>query len=208
MAIEHEYSVIDHPRAVIGRWLGTAAGGIAAVVTMVAPIITGWFDQLHAEVGTPRWIVAPVAAGVVFMLVHLAFDKLVWRWPIVRTFLRIPDLNGVWEVTGRTMNPVKGAQSDWSGELRITQTWEKIWVHLATGQSRSSSKAASLLRQPGAGCVLMYSYRNEPRIGEAITPHVGYAELTFDEGLTSADGEYFNSKGRTTFGRMALSRRK
>ena len=81
-------------------------------------------------------------------------------------------------------------------------------MQLSTGQSRSSSKAASLLRQPGAGCVLMYSYRNEPRIGEAITPHVGYAELTFDDALTAADGEYFNSKGRTTFGRMTLTRRK
>ncbi|SEL78958.1 hypothetical protein SAMN05216382_2646 [Sphingomonas palmae] len=208
MAIDHEYSVIDHPRAVIGRWLGTAAGAIAAIVTMVAPIITGWFDQLHAKVGTPQWVVAPVAAGVVFTLVHLAFDKLVWRWPLVKALLRIPDLNGVWEVTGRTMNPVEGAPSDWRGELRVVQTWEKIWVQLKTEQSCSSSKAASLLRQPGAGCVLMYSYRNEPRIGEAITPHVGYAELTFDEGLTLADGEYFNSKGRTTFGRMTLARRK
>lgn len=208
MAIEHEYSVIDHPRAVIGRWLGTTAGAIAAIITIVAPIITGWFDRLHAEVGTPRWIVAPIAAGLVFTLVHLAFDKLVWRWPLVRTLLRIPDLNGVWEVSGKTMNPVAGAPSDWRGELRITQTWEKIWVQLKTGQSCSSSKAASLLRQPGAGCVLMYSYRNEPRIGEAITPHVGYAELTFDEGLTAADGEYFNSKGRTTFGRLNLTRTK
>lgn len=207
MAIEHEYSVIDHPRAAVGRWLGSAAGAIAAFITVIAPIITGWFDQLHVAVGTPRWVVAPIAAGVVFALVHLAFDKLVWRWPLVRTFLRIPDLNGVWDVSGRTMNPVPGAPDEWTGEIRITQTWEKIWVHLKTGQSCSSSKAASLLRQPGAGCILMYSYRNEPRIGEAITPHVGYAELTFDEDLTGADGEYFNSKGRTTFGRMTLTRR-
>lgn len=206
-AIEHEYSVIDHPRAAVGRWIGSAAGAIAAVITVIAPIITGWFDQLHVAVGTPRWVVAPIAAGVVFALVHLAFDKLVWRWPLVRTFLRIPDLNGVWAVSGRTMNPVPGAPDEWTGEVRITQTWEKIWVHLKTRQSCSSSKAASLLRQPGAGCILMYSYRNEPRIGEAITPHVGYAELTFDEDLAGADGEYFNSKGRTTFGRMTLTRR-
>lgn len=208
MAIEHEYSVIDHPRAAVGRWLGTAAGAIAAAITVIAPVITSWFDQVHLSVGTPRWVVAPIAAGVVFTLVHLAFDKLLWRWPLVRTLLRIPDLSGAWDVAGKTMNPVAGAPDEWTGELRITQTWEKICVQLKTGQSCSSSKAASLLRQPGAGCVLMYSYRNEPRMGEVITPHVGYAELTFDEALTQADGEYFNSKGRTTFGRMTLIRRK
>lgn len=207
MTMDHEYSVIDHPRASVGRWLGTFAGALAAALTLIAPVLDSWFDSLHAAIGTPRWVVVPLTAGAVFTFVHLAFDKLVWRWPLVRTFLRIPDLNGVWEVSGRTMNPVPGAPDAWQGELRITQSWEKIWVHLSTGQSSSTSKAASLLRQPGAGCVLMYSYRNEPRMGEQIAPHVGYAELTFDEALTGAEGEYFNSKGRTTFGRMTLMRR-
>lgn len=208
MTIDHEYSVIDHPRAVIGRWLGTAAGALAAATTLIAPILDRWFEQLYSTIGTPRAIIVPLTAAGAFWLVHLAFDKLVWRWPIVRALLKIPDLNGVWTVEGRTMNPVEGAPATWSGELRITQSWEKIWVQLTTGQSTSTSKAASLLRQPGAGCVLMYSYRNEPRMGEEIMPHVGYAELTFDQALSSADGEYFNSKGRTTFGRMSLTGRK
>lgn len=208
MPIDHEYSVIDHPRAAIGRWLGTAAGAIAAGTTLAVPILNHWFDQLHAAAGTPRAVMVPLTAAGAFWLVHLAFDKLVWRWPMVRALLKIPDLNGVWLVEGRTMNPAPDAPDTWQGELRVTQSWEKIWVQLKTGQSTSTSKAASLLRQPGAGCVLMYSYRNEPRIGEQITPHVGYAELTFDQALTGADGDYFNNKGRTTFGRMTLTGRK
>lgn len=54
----------------------------------------------------------------------------------------------------------------------------------------------------------MYSYRNEPAIGQKeLNPHVGYCELNFDESVTKADGDYFNNKGRTTFGRMALTRK-
>lgn len=208
MAMDHEYSVIDHPRAVIGRWLGTAAGGLAALATLAAPILDRWLDKMHIAIGTPKWVIMPITASLAFAIVHFAFDKLLWRWPLVRALLKIPDLNGVWQVSGHTMNPLEGAPDTWSGELRITQTWEKIWVQLRTGQSSSTSKAASLIRQPGAGCVLMYSYRNEPLMGEEISPHVGYAELTFDEALRGADGEFFNSKGRVTFGRMNLTRSK
>lgn len=208
MAIDHEYAVIDHPRAVIGRWLGAVAGGVAAASTLLAPALTDWFDKLHLAIGTPKAVIIPVTAGMAFWAVHTAFDKLIWRWALVRMFLKIPDLNGVWLVEGVTKNPAEGAPDTWQGELRITQSWEKIWVQLKTGQSVSTSKAASLLREPGAGCVLMYSYRNEPRMGEQITPHVGYAELTFDQALTGAEGDYFNSKGRTTYGRMTLTGRK
>ncbi|NTZ32437.1 hypothetical protein G7Z95_06000 [Citrobacter freundii] len=33
---------------------------------------------------------------------------------------------------------------------------------------------------------------------------MGFAELIFDKSLTTADGEYFNGRGRNTFGTMKL----
>jgi hypothetical protein len=54
----------------------------------------------------------------------------------------------------------------------------------------------------------MYSYQNEPRIGEPeLRSHVGYCELQLAEDLQSAEGDYFNNRGRVTFGRMKLIRK-
>lgn len=76
-----------------------------------------------------------------------------------------------------------------AGYLTISQTWEKIRVYLNTGQSSSRSKSASLVKEPGRGYVLMYSYQNEPKIGEPeLRSHVGYCELLLNEELTTAEG--------------------
>jgi hypothetical protein len=57
--------------------------------------------------------------------------------------------------------------------------------------------------------MLMYSYRNEPRVGESeINAHLGYCEMRFNRSLLDADGDYFNARGRGTFGRMKLTRTK
>jgi len=81
----------------------------------------------------------------------------------------------------------------------------KIRVYLNTGQSSSRSKSASLVKEPGRGYVLMYSYQNEPKLGEPeLRTHVGYCELQLDEDISSAEGDYFNNRGRVTFGRMKL----
>jgi len=208
MSADHEYSVIGHSRAVVGRYLGTVAAALAAAGAVAAAAFLRWFDTLHTSVTVPDVVLWPVTAAAVFAVVLTAFDKLVWRWPLVRRFIGIPDLNGVWTVDGVTTG---GAETPlgtgWTGEITISQSWERIWVHLRTPNSSSRSKAAALMREPGVGHCLMYSYRNEPRMGEPMQAHVGYAELVFDESLSSADGEYFNSKGRVSFGRMNLKRK-
>lgn len=200
----HEYSILGHSRAIIGRYLGTFAAILASGGAIAGGAVLALFDQLGLKDSRSEIVLWPLTVGVIFTAVHFGFDKFVWRWSIVRKLTNIPDLNGVWLVSGTT---VSDGNTAWSGELTISQSWEKIWVHLQTETSSSRSKAASLLYEPGSGYCLMYSYRNEPRMGEEMVAHVGYAELTFDDALSKASGEYFNSKGRTTFGRMAISRK-
>ena len=54
----------------------------------------------------------------------------------------------------------------------------------------------------------MYSYRNEPKIGEKdLYQHIGYCDLTFNASADAAEGQYFNNKGRVTYGRMKLTRK-
>ena len=84
MAADHEYSVIGHSRAVVGRYLGTVAAALAAIGAVAAAAFLRWFETLHTSVIVPDVVLWPVTAAAVFALVLTAFDKLVWRWPLVR----------------------------------------------------------------------------------------------------------------------------
>jgi len=204
----HEYSVIGLNRTIIGRYLGTAAGLMAS---LTAVLITVGFDlakRLGVSDGGTSLVILPINAAAFYFFGHLAFDKWIWRRKIIQSLLGVPDLNGDWDCQGSTKDDEGNVTHEWNATVTITQTWEKIRVYLNTGQSSSRSKSASLVKEPGRGYVLMYSYQNEPRIGEPeLRAHVGYCELQLSEDLKVAEGDYFNNKGRITFGRMKLVRK-
>ena len=55
--------------------------------------------------------------------------------------------------------------------------------------------------------MLLYHYQNDPKIGEPdLRAHRGFAEITFAKDLKSAEGEYFNGRGRNTSGRMRFTK--
>lgn len=204
----HEYSVIGLDRTAIGRYLGVVAGVLASVAAMMTTL---FFDLAQrfgiSDVGAGV-VIYPINAGLFYFLGHLAFNKYIWRCRIFQAMLGVPDLNGVWACKGFTKDNDGNVTYEWDATVTINQTWEKIRVYLTTGQSSSRSKSASLVKEPGRGYVLMYSYQNEPRIGEPeLRSHVGYCELQLDEDLKIAEGDYFNNKGRITFGRMKLARK-
>jgi predicted pore-forming effector associated with SMODS systems len=204
----HEYSVIGLDRTSIGRYLSTAAGLMASVTAI---LITLGFDlakRLGLSDDGSSLAVFPINATAFYFLGHLAFNKWIWRHKFVQAILGVPDLDGEWDCQGRTKDNDGTVTYEWNATVTITQTWEKIRVYLNTGQSSSRSKSASLVKEPGRGYVLMYSYQNEPRIGEPeLRAHVGYCELQLSEDLKVAEGDYFNNKGRITFGRMKLVRK-
>lgn len=204
----HEYSVIGLDRTSIGRYLSTAAGLVASVTAI---LITLGFDlakRFGLSDGGSSLAIFPVNATAFYFLGHLAFNKCIWRLKLVQTILGVPDLNGEWDCQGWTKDNDGTVTYEWNATVTVTQTWEKIRVYLNTGQSSSRSKSASLIKEPGRGYVLMYSYQNESRIGEPeLRAHVGYCELQLSEDLKVAEGDYFNNKGRITFGRMKLVRK-
>lgn len=205
----HEYSVIGHSRATIGRHLGTMAGIIAAGCALVVTVALDLAKHTGIAGWVPEVVLLPISAAVVYPIGHWAFDVWAWKWRPMLRVLRIPDLNGEWACDGKTMDSDGNVVHTWSATVVISQTWEKIKVYFDTGSSKSASVAAALVKETGRGFLLMYSYRNEPKIGEKeLHPHTGYCELTFDEDLNLAEGDYFNNKGRVTFGRMKLIRRK
>lgn len=203
--VPHEYSVVGHSRSLIGRWLYVTAAGAASMLTTAGLALGQALDQS----GWPTWlqvsVVAPVSAAAVFGVTHWAFAKFGWR--TLCWLSKVPNISGTWDCTGETRNEGGGVTHNWNAAVTITQDWEKLKVGLRTQQSGSYSVTAALIPE-GDGCwLLMYSYRNEPRAGEAeLNPHVGYCEMRFARDMRRAEGDYFNARGRGTFGRMTFTR--
>lgn len=202
----HEYSVVGHSRSSIGRYIGSVA---ACAASSIAAASLGLANILNIA-GSPTWVVTlvvvPISAGSAYAIVHWLFNKYCWR--ALSWFSQIPNIGGVWTCTGTTMDANGNITYSWSGEVLISQSWEKIRVRLSTGRSGSNSVSAAFIPEPDGCWMLMYSYRNEPRVGEAeLHPHLGYCEMRFARDLSQAEGDYFNAKGRGTFGRMVFERK-
>ena len=199
----HEYAIIGHKRAEIGRWLGFASVLLAPVLTSVITWASSW-PLLTASVQA-KMVAFTISTGLVYAALYWLFNRYVWRW--LNKMLGIPDLSGTWSVTGRSLTLEGELKFEWSATLKITQKWDRIAIELKTGQSGSFSETASVLLKHDGAAKLSYSYQNHPKAGEPeLQKHQGFCELTFDEARRSAEGHYFNSLGRYSFGRMQLIR--
>lgn len=208
MASNHEYAVIGHSRATVGRFLGIVAGlASSALAVLIATVIS--YGERWGLLQERAYWTLPLTAAIFYTLGHLAFDKWAWRTWLVHLFLDIPDLRGKWDCAGETIDASTGEVNyRWTAEVTISQGWEKIRIYSKTEQSRSHSVAASIVQEEDVGYILMYSYRNEPRHGEPeLKAHFGYAEWRIGTDGSSAEATYFNGGGRYTGGRMKLKRK-
>lgn len=209
MTQQHEYSVLGGlNRARIGHTIGVIAAGVSSAVVALVLALVDVAKALGLGSYIPPLILWPVGAVTIYGILYWLFDRHAWKWPRLSAVLRVPNLAGDWLVEGQTINPDKSPGPAWRGEIAIVQTWDRIRIRLKTSQSRSNSIAAALLHDEADGYRLMYNYQNEPNIGEPdLRGHRGFADLTFDEKLHSAQGEYFNGHGRFTFGTLRLARK-
>jgi hypothetical protein len=204
----HEYSIAGHNRAEVGRWLFWGAlmlsgAGAWAIIELAnigqsVGLSKAWADR----------VLPLLTAGGLFPAGHFLVNHWAWKARWVRQFFGIPDLNGAWDCKGVTLNADGGTAYEWNATIEISQTWEKIFVHLKTEQSDSSSNTAALVKLPNGSFKLIYTYRNAPRLGKPdLHQHYGCCELEFDASENKASGEYFNNRGRITFGNMTLTRK-
>lgn len=142
----------------------------------------------------------------VFTVLFLVFDRWAWRLPLVSRFVRIPDLSGTWNLTGRS-NGADGQERDWSAVARIEQSWSRIAISIETVTSRSRSGMAAVEHDPGHGFRLLYRYTNEPKTASGeLRSHRGTCEVVFNADLTAGQGTYFNDHQRRTVGDMTWTR--
>ena len=147
----------------------------------------------------------PLSAAAVYPVAHWLFNRFAWKY--AGRVLNIPDISGEWQCSGTTIREDGTVSFRWQADTTIFQSWEKIHVTLRTQQSASHSVSAALIPEADGSWMLMYSYRNEPRAGEPdLHAHLGYCEMRFAKSLREAEGDYFNARGRGTFGRMQLKK--
>jgi SMODS-associating 2TM, beta-strand rich effector domain len=207
--IEHEYSVLGGPnRAAIGRTLSLIAAAASSILVALALAAIDLARTLGLSHAIPQVVLWPLTAGLIYAGLYWLFDQHVWKLPRLSKLLRVPDLSGTWLCRGQTLKPDGSPEREWTAEVAIVQSWDRLRVRLKTPQSTSNSIAAALVYDQADGYRLLYNYRNEPRIGQPqLAGHRGSAELLFSQDLQSAKGEYFNGHGRYTFGTIQLERK-
>lgn len=175
--------------------------GIIAVISVAVAWLLVWTTS-HWD--WPEWLVSVPSLGGVFALLYSAFDRWLWRLPLMRQI----GLVDVADVAGTYVGTLTSTFKDKSGEqvkrnvtFNIRQTWTNIEVTMAvrggSSTSRSQSAVASVSNR-GLGTHLVYVYHNQVNPGVAdpdMSDHEGAAdvEITFDGVIT---GRYFNSRPR------------
>lgn len=202
---DHEYSVVGHSRSKIGMVIALVSGGVAGGITTLVGIAVSYLQSKQVEL--PEIILWPITGSVVFGILFLLFNKFIWRISRLRGVIGIPDISGSWALKGQSFDVENQPKYSWEGMIEITQCYEKITVFLKTSQSSSQSVSAAIVDEGRAGWRLIYSYRNQPKPGEAdMNAHLGHCELLFSDDLSAAEGHYFNGGGRFTHGNMQLKK--
>jgi hypothetical protein len=205
---DHEYAVLGGVnRAKVGRYLALAAASVSGGIVFLLLALSDAAHRFGLPANLRPEVLSMVSAGSVFGVLYWLLNRYAWRWAGIAQWLRVPNIRGEWRCRGETINADGAVQYAWHGTLTIVQSWDKLRLRLKTAQSGSNSVSAALIADDIEGCVLLYHYQNEPRIGEPeLRPHRGFAEITFAKDLKSGEGEYFNGRGRNTFGRMLLAK--
>ncbi|TAJ17192.1 MAG: hypothetical protein EPO65_11755 [Dehalococcoidia bacterium] len=126
----------------------------------------------------------------------LAYDRLIWRWPLIRGLTPRPVLYGTWKAELRTSFAPR-ANEIVECYLTIRQTYSSIQVDMVFEHSRSFSLSAALAEQDGR-VQLSYTYRSQ---GDALhqdgnPPSRGAAVLIIArEPSLHLEGDYWMERG-------------
>jgi hypothetical protein len=204
--LEHEYALLGgFNRSHLGRWLGGFSALISSALVFALLSAVDLAKRVGLDANLPPVALSLVGAGAVYGGLYLLFNHVVWKYAPLGKLLKVPDLSGTWRCEGVRLET--GTPEPWEGVVTIVQTWDKLRIHLETSTSGSDSVAAALLHDAAVGYRLMYHYKNQPRLSAPqLAPHHGFAELTFQADGQTGSGEYFNGRGRNSFGTMTLRR--
>lgn len=178
------------------------ASWLAKVINDALTGISGPIGQLVS------WgVLQPPAVIVIIGVFFLAYERFLWKYPPFNWAHRMPDINGRYEGEGES-----SFQDGFKYKvvIEIQQTLLTTLVCLYTERASSHSVMANVGRNEHQNQYLAYWYKNAPKTisdDRDMRPHDGFACLEiFEDGLR-LEGSYHNdSRERSTFGKLRLSR--
>lgn len=190
---QHEYTVVDFDRAIIGRWLGISS-------LIISSLASKLIINLNSIYGVPAFV---ISSSVIYLVTYFLFIHFFWK--ILPLFIRFPNINGTWDIEGQNSDSDNG--DGWNGKLTIVQDFNKLCVTLETDKSLSYSQNATLNVLPDKRVSIYYSYQNKPDIpSNDFLIHEGVCDIRFDKGLKAGKANYFNLHGRQTKGNFSLTK--
>ena len=127
-----------------------------------------------------------------FGIANYLYDQYIWRWPLLKKWHGLPNLNGAWE--GYVKSPLKKTET---GEeikiiisVKIEQTWNRIKISTRSNSKANSESAMIEITEQG-DIYLRYAFTTKR---EGQLPYQGYNRLHFGEREYTLQGEYFTAK--------------
>ncbi len=128
--------------------------------------------------------------------IQWAFDKWLWKLPLINQIINVPNLNGVYK--GQLKSSYDNFQQPKDFTLIIKQTFSEISIIFKTDTSESKSISAYLKKEMDKS-LLVYDYHNEPtKVSiDTLNEHKGTTWIKFDEKSCSFSGRYYTDKRPT-----------
>lgn len=207
----HPYSIQSARWRKVG-YLMLATVGLAGPVNAGLRWLTGVLRVFEYGVIPPA-----VPILLLFSGLYVAWERYLWRAPLIHRLTGPPDLNGEW--VGQLQSShfqqdleaymSDGGQQATPPRMVIDQTWTRISVTIYFPTSTSVSTTASFL-QDMADPVLRITYRNTPSGDsvESMTMHTGTNDLRYrnNEEGEFLEGKYYTDEHRNNHGTIQMKK--
>jgi hypothetical protein len=188
-----------------------AVGGLTWVLILV---VSGTVHvdsgvQAGGLVPASRALWAPYGGAVTAASLFVwLFDRWLWAWPPFAWFVERPNLRGTWrgELQSQWVDPkTQTNPPPIPAFMIVTQTSSTLYLRQFTGESESSTIAASVLKDHDDAESVAVLYRNDPKVTvrDRSPIHFGGLHLRVS-GRDAMEGDYWTD--RNTTGRLTLKR--
>jgi len=153
----------------------------------------------------PEWVPIP-SAFAIYGILYKLFDLHIWKWKLLNRMgvIFTPDMSGDWEMT--TYSSVTDYLIPYSGNLKISQTWNKISLYLDGEKFIGTSTMASFDMRTKKSFSLKWEYlsQKKPEFSDQDYMHYGMTRILKEEGSESISGDYYTDRSRHSYGKVTL----
>jgi hypothetical protein len=178
---------------------------VAYVHVVLAAISLGLYLALKLLPLPSNFPVHPLITLTIFGIVEFLFNQWGWRLLCLFPIVRVYNFGGTYEGHMRAAD-----DATYPVKLTVKQNWSRMEIVFESGDARSKSFSASVIRDRIANgqVELVYNYfahgvhEGEERVGA----HYGTSMLRrLNQGL-KLDGNYYTERQRDSFGRVELKK--